>query len=47
MTNVLITFGITLLLSQEGRHRWKELKAGWAHIRQTGEVIENRSTPQA
>ncbi len=26
MTNVLIVFGLTLLLSQEGRQRWKELK---------------------
>lgn len=26
MTNVLITFGLTLLLSQEGRQRWNDLK---------------------
>jgi lycopene cyclase domain-containing protein len=29
MTNLLIVFGITLLLSQESRQRWKKLKAAW------------------
>jgi lycopene beta-cyclase len=46
MTNVLITFGITLLLSREGRQRWNELKAGWAQIRKTSGVFEHRSTHQ-
>lgn len=29
MTNLLIVFGITLLLSQESRQRWKNLKTAW------------------
>jgi lycopene cyclase domain-containing protein len=33
MTNLLITFGITLLLSQESRQRWKNLKSAWTQIR--------------
>jgi hypothetical protein len=47
MTNVLITFGITLLLSQESRQRWKDLKAAWVKIRQAEPPIEHRSTHQA
>jgi lycopene cyclase domain-containing protein len=33
MTNLLITFGITLLLSQESRQRWKNLQSAWTQIR--------------
>jgi lycopene cyclase domain-containing protein len=47
MTNMLITFGITLLLSPEGRQRWNELKAGWAQLRRPGRVVEQRPTHQA
>jgi lycopene beta-cyclase len=47
MTNVLVTFGITLLLSQEGRQRWKDLKRDWARLRRTSRTIEHHSTNQA
>jgi lycopene cyclase domain-containing protein len=47
MTNVLITFGITLLLSQESRQRWKNLKTGWAQIRQANPTVERRSIHRA
>lgn len=47
MTNILITCGITLLLSLESRQRWKELKAGWVQFRQSHQGVEDRSIHQA
>jgi lycopene beta-cyclase len=46
MTNMLITFGITLLLSRESRQRWNEWKNGWAQMRRTSQIIEYHSTNQ-
>jgi lycopene cyclase domain-containing protein len=43
MTNVLVTFGTALLLSQESRHRWADLKPGWAQVRGTNGAM--RSMP--
>jgi lycopene cyclase domain-containing protein len=40
ITNLLITFGITLLLSRESRQRWKNLKTAGAQFRQRKREIE-------
>lgn len=40
MTNLLITFGITLLRSQESRQRWKNLKSALAQIRRRKPCFE-------
>ena len=46
MTNMLITFGITLLLSQDSRHRWKNLKTGWAQTWRKRRVVEHHPANQ-
>jgi lycopene cyclase domain-containing protein len=46
MTNLLIVFGITLLLSQESRLRWKNLKTAWRQFWPNKHGIEYHPTNQ-
>jgi lycopene cyclase domain-containing protein len=47
MTNLLITFGITLLLSQESRQRWKNLSSTWMKLRQRKRGLEYHPARQS